>query len=1127
MIAVPRPVVHALAISIVIAAGLSGSLPARALAVAGPAWAIRSLAEPTAFSPNDQIPCEERSDCERYQLLVANIGAGGSSGPVDLTVRLPEGITTHRGGVEAGESSGGSTWSCTHGAGISKLICTFPENVPAGGYLPFLDIQVNAPIAVGPGVETAQFDVEGGGGSAVVRDLTTPIIAVGRPPFEAVQWAFEPRTETGLPAEQAGGHPWQLSTTVSTSTVFSPPSAFLENSFVAVDNVKNLIVNLPPGMLGDPEAVGQCSQTQLGREECPAESRVGELAIIGGAFAPGEFLYSGEPGCCSAIYNMTPERGYPAEFAFTYAHHTITLYASVVRTSAGYQLRAAATGLPAALEVTTSVLTFFGDPTAVDGEGSGAAFLTNPTQCGGALDAQLAVTPWEAPDDTAFRATPGYGQITNCSDLRFEPALRLGPSPTAEEGTTQADAPSAYTAEVEVPQTTSYAQLATPPLKDATVTLPAGVSVSPSAAQGLVGCATTGPSGINLGSSDIGPEDEDLGDPEATELGAGHRGGNESPYDDGLYHLAAGHCPAASTLGSVEVDTPLLAEPLVGHVYLAEPRCGGAGQPTCTEASATNGELYGLYVEAAGSGAIIKLEGSVAANTATGQLRATFTDNPQFPFSRLKFHFHGGSRAPLANPQGCGAFAATAALSSWGGQEAAEVAPSFATDWNGAGGACPAAAPFEPQVSAGSAITNAGAFAPFIVEISRGDREQDLSSIGQTLPTGLLAKIAGVPQCAEASANAGNCGASSQIGTASVTAGSGSTPITIGGGRIYLTGPYGGAPFGLSIVQPAAAGPFNLGEVVVRAGIRVDPNTSAVTVVSEPLPQIRDGVPFRIRTIRLEIARAGGFIFNPTNCSPKAVQTTLVGSSGSVAHTSDPFTATGCSSLPFHPHITAVTSAKTSKADGASLDVKVTQQPGEANIQKVDLEIPSVLPARLTTLNRACTSQVFEADPANCPAASVIGFATAITPVLGTPLRGPGYIVSHGGAAFPAVEFVLQGEGVTIVLDGGTQIKKGVTYSRFESVPDAPISQFEAILPEGPHSIFTAYGKLCARTKTVVTIKRVTKRVHGRVVHIVKKQKRTVANPLTIAATVLGQNGSQANQRLTVGVTGCPAPAHT
>jgi hypothetical protein len=322
------------------------------------------------------------------------------------------------------------------------------------------------------------------------------------------------------------------------------------------------------------------------------------------------------------------------------------------------------------------------------------------------------------------------------------------------------------------------------------------------------------------------------------------------------------------------------------------------------------------------------------------------------------------------------------------------------------------------------------------------------------------------------------------------------------GGRVYLTGPYGGGPFGLSIVVPTKAGPFNLGDEVVRAGIHINPATAQVTVTTNPLPQIKDGVPFRLRSINTQINE--GLILNPTNCNPQAVTATITGSQGASAGVSSPYHATGCENLPFHPSYSYSTQAKTSKADGASLTVKVSQTAGEANIAKVDLTIPKILPSRLTTIQKACLAATFEANPASCPEGSIIGTGTAHTSLLTSPLTGPAYLVSHGGAAFPDVEFVLQGENVTIILDGKTDIKNGITYSRFETIPDSPVTSFETVLPKGPHSALTTEKpgetNLCNLTTT---------------------------HTITIPTTITAQNGATITQNTPVTTTGCPKPTPT
>src|SRR4029077_2162586 len=340
-------------------------------------------------------------------------------------------------------------------------------------------------------------------------------------------------------------------------------------------------------------------------------------------------------------------------------------------------------------------------------------------------------------------------------------------------------------------------------------------------------------------------------------------------------------------------------------------------------------------------------------------------------------------------------------------------------------------------------VTNnqAGAFSSFVVTFSRHDGEQRFEHTQITMPPGLLGMLKTVAQCPEPEASTRSltaCGPQSLLGETAVAAGPGEEPYWVKGGKVYLTGPYENAPFGLKIVVPAVAGPFNLGETngvpdgtpeVVRARINVNPTTGQVTVTSDPLPTKLQGIPLDIHTVDVIVNRPG-FIFNPTNCAALATTGMLGSTTGTNIPVSSGFGATNCASLPFKPSFTASTQAHTSKANGASLTVNVAQKPGEANIHKVDLQLPLILPARLTTLQKACTDAQFNTNPAGCPEASDIGNAIATTPVLKTPLTGPAYLVSHGGAAFPDVEFVLKGEGVEIVLDGNTDIKKGITYSK-------------------------------------------------------------------------------------------------
>ena len=674
-----------------IAASLGFVSASSASAAGTVGWAVHSFADPTHFSPNDHENCGDARRCDRYQLVIRNVGDATSSGPIEVTDRLPPGITTTGESGETREVTGAS-WECAAPEKGSEKVnvvkCSYSGTVAPEGYTTVLAIPTTAPnaddAAIRNGecllkgmvvegqmcVERNMVEVSGGGASTTVSTVNDTPISTEAPPFEVTSFGFNAIDAGGAKNNRAGAHPYDVTATFELSNIFQPTGVEGESATQTepVENIKTVMVDLPAGFLGDAQATPTCPEYDLvkssvGSEReksaCPPGSRIGLAAVNG----EGDLLDSTESSGPSAIYNMKPQTGYPAEFAFAFAEKTIYMYATVVHTGSGYRLWVVAPGIPAAIGLVGTSLTFFGDPAGADGSpGPHTAFLTNPADCSapdqaaGLLNTKIEADSWENPGRWVSAESETYPEIAECNLLQFDPSVEVGPSPSSQGGTTEADEPSAYTVDLKVPQSSQFEEHATPQVRDATVTLPEGVSVSPSAANGLVGCQAEGPEGINIGSGELGHEGQDLKDPEATELGAGHAGGNGSPYDDGLYHTAHGHCPSASTLGTVEIFTPLLpngpneSAPLHGHVYLAQPKCGGEGQPACTEASATNGELFGLYLEAAGSGVIVKLPGTVSANPSTGQLTGTFKENPQLPFGELKLHFKGGPRAPLANP---------------------------------------------------------------------------------------------------------------------------------------------------------------------------------------------------------------------------------------------------------------------------------------------------------------------------------------------------------------------------------------------------------------------------------------------------------------------------------------------
>jgi hypothetical protein len=419
------------------------------------------------------------------------------------------------------------------------------------------------------------------------------------------------------------------------------------------------------------------------------------------------------------------------------------------------------------------------------------------------------------------------------------------------------------------------------------------------------------------------------------------------------------------------------------------------------------------------------------------------------------------------------------------------------------GSACSNPLPFDPSLTTGSLNIQAGAFTPFTMTMSREDGNQNLDAIQLKMPPGLLGTLSSVKLCGEAEGNAGTCGPESLIGHTTVSVGLGGNPYTVSGGEVFITGPYKGAPYGLSIVNPAKAGPFNLGKVVVRAKIEVNPEDAALTITSDTtgpyaIPQILDGIPLEIKHVNVSVDRPD-FTFNPTNCAPQEIGGSLTSSQGAVSTLHVPFQVTNCAVLAFKPIFSVSTAGKTSRAKGASLNVKLTYPKAafgtQANIGKVKVDLPKQLPSRLTTLQKACPDSVFDANPASCPADSRIGSATATTPVLPVHLEGPAYFVSHGGAKFPELIVALSGEGVTVYLHGETFISKsGITSSTFRTIPDVPIGTFELKLPQGPDSALAANGNLCT-------------------------------SKLAMPTTFVGANGVSIKQSTPVTATGCPKKA--
>ncbi|HST56035.1 MAG TPA: hypothetical protein VLJ42_09105 [Solirubrobacteraceae bacterium] len=897
-----------------------------------------------------------------------------------------------------------------------------------------------------------------------------PALGLSSAGFGITSFDASATNQDGTADTQAGSHPYQATTTFTVNS-----TALSNGNQVPVADIKDVQIDLPAGLVGDPSATVRCPQKDLlvpidgiPQGDCPVGSQVGLLSLQTPGVGP----------VAHPLFNMVPPPGEPAQLAAFVLNAPVYIDVGV-RTGGDYGLRATSSSISTLLPFSANTVTLWGVPADPShdalrdphllcarqciGGGLSAGippkpFLTLPTSCLGPQTSTLTADSWQSPGVFQSASVVNHDAagrpvgLDGCGRLPFSPSL------TAQPDVSVGDSPTGLHVDLRVPLggLQNPVGLAAANLKRAVVRLPAGVSVNPSAADGLAGCS---PAQIALSSPDPAV------------------------------------CPDASKVGSVEVDTPVVDHPLLGGVFVAQ------------QGSNPFGSLLAIYVAVAdpATGVVVKLAGHVVPDPVTGQLTATFDSNPQLPFSELKLDFFGGPRAALATPPSCGSFQTVSELAPWSAVDpsnplASEVvssSDSFSITSGANGSPCQTPAPFAPGFVAGTVSNQANAFSPFSVSFSRSDGEQQLGGISVQAPQGLLGMLSSVPLCGEPAASQGTCSASAQIGHTTVSAGVGSDPVVIPqAGQpqapVFLTGPYKGAPFGLSIVVPAVAGPFNLGSVVVRAAIDVDRHTAQVTITSDPLPSILQGIPLRVRTVSVVVDRPG-FMFNPTSCDPLAVNATITSTQGTSAPVSSRFQAANCGGLAFIPKFSASTQAKTSRANGASLDAKIViGVKGEANAHVVAVQLPKQLPSRLTTIQKACLDSVFNVNPSACPAASLVGQASASTPVLPVALSGPAYLVSHGGARFPDLVVVLQGDGVRFDLVGAINISsKGITSSTFSSAPDVPINSFELNLPQGPHSILTSNGSLCAK-------------------------------PLIMPTTITAYNDKQVKQSTRIKVTGCP-----
>jgi hypothetical protein len=831
-------------------------------------------------------------------------------------------------------------------------------------------------------------------------------------------------------------------------------------------NVRNIRVDVAPGVVTNPQTVTRCSMVDFtGTELAPGvflESHCPESSIIGKQFVKVQVGPKTDFPLEGTVYNLEPTNGLASEFGVAleleplikepfFAH---TLIEGNVEWASDYHDYFTIKEVSTMFPLVESRLVFEGTKATTEG------FLRNPTACtapGPETKTTLSVESYTGATSSLPYENKVGSEGSGLCNLGFVPSFAL------ETETVKSDSPDGITTNVSTAHPKNISEPDNANLKTAKVVLPEGMTLNPSAAAGLTGCTR----------AEVGIESRN-----------------------------AVKCHGSSRIGTVELEVPTLpSHSLSGPIFLGQPEEGGAAKPI-------TGPPYTIYLDAESAryGVKVRVEGVVQTNPTTGQIEAKFEDTkatpnniPQAPFNEAILHFNGGPFASIANPLVCGTGKIQTSFTPFSGSTVSPVSGElpFATE------EC-ASPSFAPKQTTTSLPKAGGAESNFTFTLERPEGQQYVSKVSTLLPPGLVGKIPSVTQCTDAQAAAtqesGNgCPASSQVGTVQVASGSGS-PFTFSG-NVYLTEKINGAPYGLVFKVPVVAGPFKFTEEVTIATINVNQRTAQVTV-AVTLPTIKDGIPIRVRSMTVDVNRPN-YILNPTNCSEFQTESTVTpvtgpgAANGTAVLVKSPFQAEGCSALAFKPTLGASTSGKANKANGASLVTTMTQAPGQSNIKSVLVQLPKQLPSRLTTLQKACLAATFEQNPYSCAKESFVGTASAVTPVLPNVMTGPAILVSHAGEEFPSLELVLEADNVRVIVEGKTHIKSGITTTNFASTPDVPVSSITVSLPLGPFSALAV------------------ERTEG------PKKTNLCTEKLVMPTTITGQNGVVVKQQTIIAPTQC------
>lgn len=821
---------------------------------------------------------------------------------------------------------------------------------------------------------------------------------------------------------QAGGHP-------DVNVAFEPDywdSPQLKGP-CQCNTPKNIEVELPTGMIGNPHATPQCTATEFVRQECPSDAQIGEIFLK--ANIGGEPIFDLDFEL--PLWNMVPRPSQAGLIAWQIPVFEGPVYTVLsARTGSDYGLDAINEGVLQRFSIVKIRQEMWGVPAEPShdayrvnipnsgGKGTPSSspptpFLSNPTVCGGPQTSFIHVLAY---DKGTSDAESTWSPTTGCDQLTFNPSLSAQPT------TTDADSASGLEVNLTVPQEESPTTPSPSEIRDAVVELPAGFSINPSAADGKTSCTDA--------QARFGTEEE-------------------------------AQCPEFSKIGTDTLESSALPAPLPGAMYLGEP------QP---------GNRYRVFLTADGFATHIKIAGSARLDPQTGRVVVSFENLPQSPLTSFNLHIFGSERGLLATPTACGTYSVHSTFVPWDESlESQEATQLFSIDSGPGGAPCPGSLrPFGPSFTASSESNAAGAHSPFSIFLSRQDGDQNLSALDVSPPPGLLATLRGISYCSDAALAAAadpahpglteeakpSCPASSLIGSATTAAGAGTHPVSLPG-KVYLAGPYKGAPLSLAVITPAVSGPYDLGNVVVRAALQVDPETARVTAISDPLPSILEGIPLRVRSILVTLDRPG-FTVNPTNCEQSAVGATIFGDQGAQASLSSPFQVANCAALPYEPKLALELSGGLNRRGHPAIHADLKQEAGEANSRRISVALPTGEQLDNSHFGTVCTKPLFATN--SCPPGSMIGQAEAKSPLLDAPLKGSVYLrsSSHG---LPDMAIDLEGQ-IDITLVGRIDTAKpGRLRSTFSTVPDAPITSFSLDLLGGRKGLVQNTEGLCGKNK--------------------------------------------------------------